>query len=146
MLDRPLSIDEQRRAMLAAWPMFACRDLDRAAQSARWVGTVIPQFTRYSLKIRYRLGRQPDVRVLNPALVRLPENSEGELPHVFPPADDPTLCLFDPRTDEWNASMAIAQTIAPWAFDWIACYELWLMTGRWTGGGRHATNSTAEAA
>lgn len=106
----------------------------------------MPQFTRYTLEIQYRLGSQPDVRVLDPVLVRLPENVEGELPHVFPPAEDPTLCLFDPQADEWDASMAIAQTIAPWAFDWIACYELWLMTGRWTGGGRHATNSTLEAA
>ncbi len=139
MRGRFLSIDEQRAAMTAAWPMFACRDIDRAAQSARWVGTVMPQFTRYTLEISYRLGGQPDVRVLAPVLVRLPENVEGELPHVFPPADDPTLCLFDPRADEWDGSMAIASTIAPWSFDWIACYELWLMTGRWTGGGRHVT-------
>jgi len=139
MRGRFLSIDEQRAAMAAAWPMFACRDIDRAAQSARWVGAVMPQFTRYTLEISYRLGGQPDVRVLAPVLVRLPENVEGELPHVFPPADDPTLCLFDPRADEWDGSMAIAATIAPWSFDWVACYELWLMTGRWTGGGRHVT-------
>jgi hypothetical protein len=39
--------------------------------------------------------------------------------------------------------MPIAETIAPWAMDWIACYELWLMTGVWTGGGRHAGDPPA---
>jgi hypothetical protein len=143
---RALSIDRQRAAMAAAWPMFACRDIDRGAQSARWVGTLVPQFARFTLETRYRLGDWPEVRVLHPELVRLPENVEGELPHVFPPADDPTLCLFDPKADEWDASMAIAHTVVPWALDWIACYELWLMTGRWTGGGRHATVDNEQAA
>jgi hypothetical protein len=59
------------------------------------------------------------------------------LPHVYPPAENPTLCLFDPRAGEWDGAMPIAETILPWALDWIACYEMWLMTGRWTGGGRH---------
>ena len=34
--------------------------------------------------------------------------------------------------------MTLASTTVLWALDWLACYELWLMTGRWTGGGRHA--------
>ncbi|WP_244438191.1 hypothetical protein [Afipia birgiae] len=41
--------------------------------------------------------------------------------------------------------MTIASTTVPWALDWLACYELWLMTGRWTGGGRHAGSQSAEA-
>jgi hypothetical protein len=34
--------------------------------------------------------------------------------------------------------MAIAETTLPWACDWIVCYEFWLITGVWRGGGRHA--------
>lgn len=45
--------------------------------------------------------------------------------------------LYDPAKDEWDHSMLISETIVPWTLDWLACYELWLMTGRWTGGGRH---------
>ena len=41
--------------------------------------------------------------------------------------------------------MTIASTTVPWALDWLACYELWLMTGRWTGGGRHAGLQSPEA-
>lgn len=42
--------------------------------------------------------------------------------------------------------MHLSQTIVPWSADWLACYELWLMTGRWTGGGRHPTPLTAGVA
>ncbi len=136
---RALSIEEQRTAMAAAWPAFVARGFNRELQQARWVGEVQPQFARFTLDVRYRLGDTPYVRVLHPALVRLPDNVEGQLPHVYPPADDPTLCLFDPALDQWDSSMAIAETTVPWATDWIACYELWLMTGRWTGGGRHGS-------
>ena len=108
-----LSIDEQIASMKAAWPQFAARGVDRRARSARWVGSVRPQYASYSLEIRYELGSFPEVRVLSPQLIRLPGNAEGQLPHVYSPADDPTLCLFDPREHEWTAAMAIASTTVP---------------------------------
>lgn len=146
-MGRPfISIDAQRAAMRSAWPGFAVRDLDRHNRSVRWFGEVSPQFSRFILEIRYRLGAFPHTRILKPELVRRPGNAEGQLPHVYPPADDPRLCLFDPEAGEWDGSMAIAHTILPWALDWIACYELWLMTGRWTGGGRHAGEAPVEQA
>ena len=134
----PLSIDEQIAAMKATWPQLVARRVDRRSQSARWMGPVRPQYSKYVLEIRYQLGAPPEVRVISPALIRMPSNPEGQLPHVYPPADDPTLCLFDPRENEWAPTMTIASTTVPWALDWLACYELWLMTGRWTGGARHA--------
>ena len=66
------------------------------------MGRVKPQYASYSLEIRYELGRSPRCGSLSPELVRLPGNSEGQLPHVYPPAEDPTLCLFDPREGEWT--------------------------------------------
>ncbi|MFX7029361.1 hypothetical protein ABTH93_20695, partial [Acinetobacter baumannii] len=82
-----LSIDEQVAAMKAAWPQFAARRIDRRAQSARWVGIVKPQYASFTLEIRYEVGSFPEARVLSPELVRLPDNSEGQLPHVYPPAE-----------------------------------------------------------
>jgi hypothetical protein len=134
----PLSVGEQVAAMKATWPQLLARNIDRRGQSVRWIGDVRPQHSRYTLEIRYRIGMSPQVRILAPVLVRLPDNEEGQLPHVYPPSDDPTLCLFDPMNHEWNASMRIAETTVPWGLDWLAFYELWLMTGKWTGGGRHA--------
>jgi hypothetical protein len=136
--DRPISIAAQIERMKARWPRFSVRDVDRRNHGARWIGVVEPQFSRYTIEVRHRLWEYPEVRVLSPALTRLPDNPEGQLPHVYPPADDPRLCLFDPRADEWNWSMPIADTIVPWACDWLACYEFWLVTGSWRGGGRHA--------
>lgn len=133
-----LSITEQVAAMRATWPQFTPRRVDRCTQSARWVGSVKPQYASYSLEIQYQLGSFPRVRVLSPELIRLPDNPEGQLPHVYPPIEDPTLCLFDPCGKEWTAEMTLASTTVPWALDWLTCYELWVMTGRWTGGGRHA--------
>lgn len=145
MLATPLSIEEQVAAMKAAWPKLVSRQIDRHLQSARWVGPVRPQYANYILEIRYRLGAWPEARVISPALIRLPGNAEGELPHVYPPADDPTLCLFDPREGEWSPDMAIANTTVPWSLNWLTCYEHWLMTGRWTGGGRHVNPSPSTS-
>ena len=56
------------------------------------------------------------------------------------------LCLFDPDREQWCASDLIADTTVPWTVDWLACYEGWLATGRWHGGGRHAPARGEEAA
>ncbi len=143
MSARVLSLGNQIDAMRAAWPRFSARGGDRR-QNIRWIGVLRPQFVEYRVEIRYRLLDFPEVRILSPTLKQLPGNDEGALPHVYPPADDPTLCLFDPAADEWHPSMAIAQTIVPWTIDWLACYEWWLITGKWTGGGRHPTEDASD--
>jgi len=76
------------------------------------------------------------VRVVNPecALDVLTDRWPGSLP------ERPILCLYDPATNEWSPDKAIAKTIIPWTIDWLACYEGWLATGEWTGGGRHPTS------
>lgn len=143
-----LTLDEQRAAMKATWPKFNERGIVRQTQEIRWIGECRPQFVTYTVEIRYQLWKYPQVRVLTPELVRMSDNPEGAIPHVYPPADDPTLCLFDPAQHQWDPTMYIANTTVPWSYDWLACYELWLMTGRWTGGGRHGSlviNNGAEA-
>lgn len=147
MFSRSLSIEDQLASMKTAWPLFVSRRVDRRRRAACWIGPVRPQYARYVLEICYRLGKFPAVRVLSPPLVRLPGNDEGELPHVYPPSHDPTLCLFDPRARQWSSDMPIAETTVPWSLDWLVCYEHWLMTGEWVGGGCHASlsPSTSEA-
>lgn len=140
-----LAINDQLATMKAVWPRFRPHNVNRAGQTARWIGRVRPQYGWHTVEIRYEVGSMPEVRVIDPPLRRLPGNVEGQLPHVYPPLDDPTLCLFDPRTDEWSPSLHIAETIVPWALDWLACYEHWLMTGIWTGGGSHAGDPQTSA-
>jgi hypothetical protein len=48
-----------------------------------------------------------------------------------------TLCLFLGNR-EWHVSIPIADTLVPWASEWLLFYELWLATGGpWLGEGEH---------
>lgn len=142
MNDSIISIEGQVTSMRRDWPTFRVSRLSRQKGAARWVGE-LRQFQIYRIEILYKVGYAPIVRVVSPALIRLPDNPEGSLPHVYGRASDPTLCLYDPAQGEWDETMHLSQTIVPWSADWLACYELWLMTGRWTGGGRHPNSIAA---
>jgi hypothetical protein len=108
-----------------------------------WRGTITPTpLSRcYPIRITYRIGRFPEVRVLGPALEGRPGES---IPHLF---RDGTLCLH--LEDEWWSDMLLVHTTVPWTSEWLLNYEIWLGTGTWYGGGewpprRHA-NSTLPA-
>lgn len=81
----------------------------------------------YIVELGYRLGGHPQVRVMTPIL----DGRLGEsLPHVF---RDDSLCLY--REGEWSRSMLLADTVVPWATEWLFFYELWIPGGEWYGGG-----------
>ena len=108
---------------------------------ARWVGEIHPGdvCSVYEVRIDYRLGRAPKVRVVKPELAR---NSRDEtVPHRY---SDGSLCLYYPRHGEWGPESAIAETIVPWACEWLYYYELWHATGEWLGGGVHPGPSKQE--
>lgn len=136
----PYSLQEQVDAMRSDWPDFRVGFRGSGQSDVVWRGCVTPQFRSYQLKIDYNLGllfKGPTVRINSPQLSRLPGNKEGELPHVYDVNGDPSLCLFDPSAEEWSGWMLVSQTTLPWAIDWLTCYEWWLITGTWHGGGRH---------
>jgi hypothetical protein len=83
---------------------------------------------RYTVQVSYRHRCSPVTRVLDPALELRPDATR--LPHVY---DDGTLCLYLPT--EWDSAMSIANTIMPWASEWLLHYEIWHASGHWTGGG-----------
>jgi len=79
----------------------------------------------YNVRLDYRQGRYPAVRVLAP---KLESADTGFLPHTY---DNGTLCLHD--VGQWNAAMLIVDTIVPWTSEWLLHYETWLATGEWFG-------------
>lgn len=81
----------------------------------------------YTVRIIYRRGQHPTVKVLAPELDRGLAHS---LPHVF---RYDSLCLY--RDGEWTSKMLIAETIVPWTSEWLFFYEIWKATGEWFGGG-----------
>jgi hypothetical protein len=87
-----------------------------------------PISVTYTILVDYQLGRHPRVYVPDPELVIRPDE---ELPHTF--IHDDSLCLY---YDEFSPSRdLIADTLVPWASEWLLHYELWLATGAWHGGG-----------
>jgi hypothetical protein len=94
-----------------------------------WTGTLqpTPASITYVIRLTYRGGNRPEVRVVSPEIVA-PEGRR--LPHVYP---GKRLCLCYPG--EWNAGKMIARTIVPWAAEWLVHYEIWTFTEHWHGGG-----------
>jgi len=139
------------------WPGFALAE--ETFDKAVWFGSLAGLERTYRLMIEYgqptkaaadeMWRRFPVVRVLSPRLEpRFDAPEEAPLPHVYFTEPDLTLsplCLFDPEAGEWSHDDLIALTTVPWAADWLACYEGWLATGRWHGGGRHARTPEEKA-
>lgn len=93
-----------------------------------WTGTLRPTTLSrdYQVQVTYKLGRFPEVAVLD-AL----EGRHGEpLPHVYMEGN---LCLH--LTHEWTPAMFMAQSTLAWTSEWLLNYELWKFTGEWLGGG-----------
>jgi hypothetical protein len=132
--------------------------VEHTGVSARWVGLLKPNRTRYKVQIRYQAPLiiqipdpyrfQPRVQVLDPVLQRHPKTN-ASIPHVYRDDDNPTtpyLCLFDPRAEEWSPFDLIATTTVPWTVLHLHYYEGWLLTGKWLGPERHPRKTDAESA
>ena len=141
---RGLSTRVQDALMRERWPTFSTRG--RSRDHVEWVGSLRPICQPYTVRVTLdRLGPQagnwlPAVTVVDPVLRRRAQNADVPLPHVYDNAQCaalPFLCLYDPRANEWHGGLAVAKTIVPWAMEWLGCYEGWLLTGRWLGGGVH---------
>ena len=84
----------------------------------------------YTIEVRYKKGKSPEVYVIDPVLEK--RNNEHKLPHIYSSDKSfPKLCLYDPKKSEWNSTMFIADSIIPWAAEWIFFYQIWLLTGKW---------------
>lgn len=110
----------------------------RTLQQLTWLGrlTPSPYCSTYEVLVDHRLGEAPLVYVSRP---RLQLVGGHELPHVY---SWNTLCLYlDDR--EWDPSLLIADTLVPWASEWLYFYEAWVATeGEWFGEGVHPSPDT----
>jgi hypothetical protein len=125
----PLSLATQQGHLLRR---YSDSWVIRLRERLVWMGELTPTeySATYEVLIDYQVGKAPLVYVARPRLQLL----EGQaLPHVYPLN---TLCLFLGNR-EWHESIPIADTLVPWASEWLLFYELWLATGEWLGGGEH---------
>lgn len=139
-------IDAQIEAMRAVWPHFQL--VSRVGDVAMWEGSVRPLLQAYRIRVVYRAPMfieildprrlQPRVSILAPALRPRPGDPEGRLPHVYyGPNNEVTLCILDPDGGDWSPADLVAETTIPWSIEWLAAYEGWRATGKWTASGRH---------
>lgn len=146
---RKLTTWDQANSMRKTWPEF--RVIERTHGFVMWVGHLQPFCHSYTVHVAYGRdarrgiidGSLPCVTVIDPLLHRRDEAPNDPIPHHYPNTwcpQCPFLCLYDPCVSEWRPAMSIAKTIVPWTIDWLACYEGWLATGEWAGGGRHPTS------
>lgn len=99
-----------------------------------WEGFIkpAPLSQNYKVQVTYCLERPPRVLVLEPKLLRRPDGKR--IPHTY---HSGYLCLYYPKWREFTRNNLICDTIIPWTSLWLFCYEGWLATGEWLGGGIH---------
>src|SRR5450759_4610748 len=119
-----------------------------------WRGPLRPIAASYEIGIAYcpriwlggAIVSNPwvTVQVLKPTIGLDPRGTGEKPPHIFRRPDIEAgwaLCLYDPRQDDWQPDRLLAETIIPWAAEWLFFYEGWLIDGRWAGGGEHPESS-----
>lgn len=99
-----------------------------------WTGVITPSplSETYTIKIKYLRDKNPDVYVVSPKLSFA--FGETYLPHVYNTSKQ-WLCIYHRKSGEWNSGMALVDTVLPWTSEWLLHYEIWIVTGKWCGGG-----------
>lgn len=82
----------------------------------------------YTVRLTHRHWTPPQLDVIDPVLKLHPDTDS--LPHIY---RGDHLCLYYPG--EWDDRSFLADTVLPWASEWLLHYELWLATASWHGGG-----------
>ena len=121
---RSLSLAQQALALRRLFP-HAAITISGARLTWEAVITPTPISRDYTVRITYSRGSYPRVVVIDPPLQ---PDKDGRLPHFY---REGSICLHE--AGQWDGSMFIADTIIPWASEWLAHYELWKRAGRWHG-------------
>ena len=122
-----LSLPVQALALRRDYPDA---DISLSSTTLEWLGRLTPSELSETYEVKLVAGGQkiaPIVRVLSP---KLEPDPAGRLPHVWP---DGSLCLF--RQSQWSPRYLFAETIIPWASEWLLHYEFWKGAGIWLGDG-----------
>jgi hypothetical protein len=106
----------------------------RAAQFTwRYSAAPSPLSREYDIRIEFNHSK-PFIFVDGPDLHVLAGGRR--IPHLYQ-QNPPRLCLYLPRTYEWQPWMRLDQTVVPWATLWLFYFEEWLGSDEWKGGGIH---------
>lgn len=136
---RPIPLHVQAGILRRRFPES---DVVATRDRIRWRGELTPSeySDTYEVVIDHSLREKPLIYVVRPQLERV---DNKRIPHVFAWN---TLCLH--TEDRLQiASKRLADTVVPWASEWLFFYEIWLATGgEWMGGGIHPAGGGALSA
>lgn len=128
----------QLNRMRARWPQFQSEVLDNGS-ILLWRGEVRGFQMDYLIQVQWAWRDKttpPYVFIRHPVIRPRTGTSFIDLPHLIyseNAPEDSALCLFDPSTGEWTDRQLIADTTIPWTSEWLHHYELWHVTGVWSG-------------
>ncbi|GAB4038006.1 nucleotidyltransferase domain-containing protein [Spirosoma gilvum] len=78
----------------------------------------------YRITIQYVSGKPPRVYINSHRI------KSSRSIHMY---SDGSLCLHYPPDIKWKHRTSVANFTIPWTAEWIVCYELWKITGKWEG-------------
>lgn len=134
-----VSIREQNARIKLFYPKFNSHILDGCAT---WEGYIqpTPLSDVYKVRFQYKITDKPRAFVISPEL----RYAKGavRIEHTYSKQE---ICLYLPKSGEWENDKYIAQTIIPWTYLWLYYYEIWLVTGEWEGGGMHPEISNTNS-
>ena len=93
------------------------------------------------MRIEFAQGSIPETYVDAPDLQALA--GERAIPHLYG-HNPPKLCLYLPKTYEWQPQMRLDLTVVPWSVLWLFYFEEWLLSDDWKGGGMHPGDCNAR--
>lgn len=86
---------------------------------------------KYKVSIKYKIGCWPTAQIVEPREI---EKVDGQKPHhLYNRNEDgkEKLCVFHPKSQEWNDAMFLTDAFIPWVITWLSAYEIWQITGIW---------------
>ncbi|MCE7886668.1 MAG: hypothetical protein DYH13_04095 [Alphaproteobacteria bacterium PRO2] len=138
-------MDQHDERMREAFPGFTV--VFKTSWGIAWKGYLQPISQKYQIMVTFFPGSDQDdlsfqyggvkVYLLDPPAQRREKTPDEPVPHLYHHEHPVLLCLYRPHAGEWNVSMPIAETIIPWAAEWLANYELWHVTGEWLAPSEH---------
>ena len=139
----------QLKRMHFRWPRLRPHVLD-APPTLLWVGPLRGFAMDYEVQVQWSFTTAravPFVFILAPKITPRQGTDFVDLPHLLYNAERPEdsgLCLFDPDDRQWDGTKLIADTIVPWASEWLHHYELWQLDGVWRGANAPGPISVGE--
>ena len=78
----------------------------------------------YRIRIVYVPGAPPQV------FIKSHQIKPSKTIHMY---SNGSLCLHYPPDISWKHRTSVATYTIPWIAEWLVCYELWKLTGKWEG-------------